>query len=106
MTSSPDNPQPTEIPSDDAPPKRLRFSELKIGQIYRIRWVGHYGHVERTTGYLGCFQGLRPIQCEKHGDYIGDEAVFRRLKGPKRRKTITFGVVESDTIITKEANNA
>ena len=62
---------------------------LKPGTLYRVVWPDHYNYHQRTHGYTGKFVRMRERHCSLHGNFLGMEAEFIKVK-PSGKLGSTF----------------
>ena len=80
-------------------------ADLKVGQTYRIIWPTHYNHHQKTVGYRGRFLGWRKRHCSLHGDFIGWEAEFVKIKD-SGRESHRFAACWDEGIIIRQEQPA
>lgn len=62
------------------------------GRVYRVIWPGHYNLYQATCGFLGEYQGMVMMHDALHGEPMGEEARFVRLKEHSYRRSYLFDV--------------
>ena len=55
-------------------------TNLVVGHRYQVRWREHYNAHYRNVGVCAEFLGYQNRRCALHGDKLGREARFRRIK--------------------------
>ena len=77
------------------------LAALKVGEVYRIRWPGHYNQHQRDVGYTARFLRIMPRHCSMHGEFLGMEAEFVKVK-PSGRDSYRFTAGPNDISVTQE----
>ncbi len=76
---------------------------LQVGHLYRVIWPTHYNRHQATVGYRARFLGWQKKHCSLHGDFLGWEASFRKVKDGGRESYRFAADYDDGTIIREDA---